>query len=96
MLVEQAHRGFVEQRSEALARWADDKGGLMQLRVRASNGEELTIEEQSRLDYDLGALLVNWEWEYRQFRAGRLEYIPVRAFRDDMGRWPYRVERWNE
>lgn len=96
LMVEQANRDFVEQRAESLARWADDEGGLMQLRVRASSGEALTIEEQIRLDYDMSYVFVKWEWEYRQFQAGRLEYIPVRAFRDDMRHWPYWVERWNE
>ena len=95
LLTEEANRNFVDQRTAALKRWADDDGDLMALRVSASNGEALTIEEQYRLDYDFSAALVNWEWEYRQFEAGRLEYIPVEAFRDDLRRWPYIVERWN-
>lgn len=96
LLVEEANRDFVEQRAETLARWADNGGDLMQLRIRAAKGESLTVEEQYRLDYDISYMLVKWEWEFGQNQAGRLEYLPVKAFRADLQRWPYIAERWND
>jgi hypothetical protein len=40
------------------------------------------------------ARIVNWEWEYEQQVAGRIEYAPVNAWLDHMTRWPYQTRYW--
>lgn len=94
LLSAEASQRFVEQRAGALARWADDSGGLMNLRLKATTSQSLTQEEQWRLETEAGFVFTQWEWEYQQEQAGRGTYVPVEAYRAILTRWPWLIELW--
>ena len=94
LLSAETSQRFVDQRAGALARWADDSSDLMRLRLKATNGQPLTQEEQWRLSAESAFIFTQWEWEYQQDQVGRGAYVPVEAYRAILTRWPWLIEFW--
>ena len=95
LLRAEARQVIVQNRAGSLERWADD-GEMMQLRLKATNGEQLTTDEAWRLGNDLTALLTRMEYDWEQFENGLVPYIPARAWRGIVTRWPYMRTMWQE
>jgi hypothetical protein len=94
LLAAEAGQRFVQQRTETLARWADDAGDMMSLRLKATKGAPLTQEEQWRLESDTGMIFSQLEWEFQQYQAGRISYLPLEAYKAITARWPYLEQLW--
>jgi len=68
---------------------------LMDIRVKAINGEPLSQAEDLRLYSDSAAVLANWAWEYEQSRLGLIDAIPD-AYRGYIGAYPFLIEHWEQ
>jgi hypothetical protein len=95
LLETEARRGLMLNRMDINRSWAADEN-LMQLREKAFDGEPLTRGEQIRVEADLVSLLVGMEWEYEQFRSGRVLGVPVEGYRSIFNRFPYMKSLWPE
>jgi hypothetical protein len=93
LLETEARRGLMLNRMDMNRAWAADEN-LMQLREKAFNGDPLTRAEQIRVEADLVSLLVGMEWEYEQFRSGRVLGVPVDGYRSIFTRFPYMKSLW--
>ena len=64
--------------------------------LKARNGEELSAEENYRLELIAVSLLVRWEAEYNEFEAGMftMEALPVEGYRSSIRSHPSLLEVW--
>ena len=76
------------------ARAADAE--LMEIRVKAINGEELSQVESLRLTEDIRSTLVNWGWEFEQYQLGFIDRLPIEGWRRFIDRYPYVSEMYLE
>ena len=76
------------------ARAADAE--LMEIRVKAINGEELSQVESLRLTEDIRSTLVNWGWELEQYQRGFIDRLPIEGWRRVIDRYPYVSEMYLE
>ncbi len=67
---------------------------LMQLRLKANNGERLTTVEEWQLEMDFASNMIRSEHDYEQYQSGNLEYLQVVGFRRMLERWPYMGRMW--
>ena len=58
---------------ERRRRMIENSGGISDISVKNQQGEELTATETYRLGIYLNDLLFNFEWQYEEMRAGRLD-----------------------
>jgi hypothetical protein len=77
-------------RSDFQQRLASDEG-LMNLRLKAAQGEELSQTEEWRLMGDAFSSFTNWEWEFDQYQDGKLKSIPVDSYAFQMRIWPHHL-----
>ena len=94
LLRNQARYVLMDNIVTANTRWAEN-AELMDVRVKAINGEPLSQAEILRLVADSAAVFANWAWEYDQYRLGLMDAIPE-AYRGHLSRQPYRVEHWEQ
>ncbi len=95
LLRTEARLGLMRNRVDILKAWATDED-MMQLRLKAHNGETLTTDQGWRLECDFAALLATFEWEHEQFQSGRVSYLPINGYRGVLNRWPYMKSLWPE
>ena len=93
LLRSEARESQVESRAGSLERWAAD-GELMQLRLRASDGEQLTTAEEWRVAFDFSSIMTRLEHDYELYQRGRIEYVPVQGWASIFDRWPYMRSLW--
>ncbi len=91
----EARESQVESRAGSLERWAAD-GELMQLRLKASNREQLTTAEEWRVAFDFSSIMTRLEHDYELYQTGRIEYVPVQAWAGIFDRWPYMRLLWRD
>ncbi len=93
LLETEARQGLMQNRLDANRAWAADEN-MMQLRLKAHDGEQLTQVDQWRLEADFAGLVAAIEWEYEQFQSGRVSYIPIDGWRAVLNRWSYFQSMW--
>ena len=65
---------------------------LMDVRVKAINGETLSQAEILRLSADSSAVLANWVWEYEQYQLGLIDALP--AYHRYIEEYPFFIEHY--
>ncbi len=90
-----ARESQVESRAGSLERWAED-GEMMQLRLKASEGAQLTTAEEWRVAFDFSSIMTRFEHDYELYRNGRIEYVPIPGWRRTFDRWPYMRSLWRQ
>ena len=90
-----ARESQVESRAGSLERWAENHE-LMELRLRANNGEQLTTAEGWRVAFDFSSIMTRLEHDYELYQRGRIEYVPVQGWASIFERWPYMRSLWRD
>ncbi len=93
LLTAEARQVALQNRSLTLERWAGDRE-LMALRLKATNNESLTTDELWRIESDFTALISRFEYDYDQYQAGLIPYLPMSGWKSIFARWPYMVALW--
>ncbi len=73
LLASQASYAQFSVERERRTRFLENRSGLMDITIRARLGEELTRTEAGQLNAQWRDILDSWQWQFREYQAGRLE-----------------------
>jgi hypothetical protein len=81
----EAGRALTENRTTP-ARFMLESSNVAELAAKLRNGDSLDPAEEFAERSMYQYMLVNWEWEFREYRAGRLswEQLPINAWSANM------------
>ena len=66
------------------------------LTLKISNGEVFTDLDEVRLKAYVDQMLINWQWEYGEFKAGRMSsnIFPANQYAMALKAFPFALEGW--
>ena len=95
LLTAQTQATYTTTRFDAV-RELSRNGEMMKLRLKASQGEPLTKDEEWRLSFDATASFGQWQWEWQRYRDGYLPSMNIKGWTYVMKIWPHWMKAWQE